>query len=634
MPQPSPVPNAPPNALDAEAPIAASLADLVNLDTLPHMLRRIVGLAISQRRRFAVALGGSVLANIATVLLPKLLGRAVDHAHSLLATKAGNAAAEHALLITAGLLILTSTLRGLLTMLSGYQFEYIGQKVAYNLRLALFEKLQRLDFSYHDRIHSGELITRGMLDLEGVRMFVENGLQRLISLTLLLGIGASAMYATDPLMATLALSFVPFVLWRAVRTGLVLRLTWTMLQQKMSVLTRVIEENLQGARVVRAFAAHLFEVARFDGAATGALRMTNRRIAIRSRSVASMTLSFHAAMALVLWVGGHRIARGEMTVGQLTTFLTFMLLLQAPVRQVMMVVNTFARAISSGSRLFEVLDREPRIAEPAEPLALPEDGTLAFEDVAFRYSGDGAEPWALLGISLTVRPGHTLGIIGAPGAGKSTLAHLIPRFYDVSSGRITLGGQDIRDLPLDDLRQAVAIVAQEVFRFDASLSENIAYSEPDAPQPAIERASQRAQLHEHVVSLPQAYDTHTGERGVALSGGQRQRLSIARGIIGDPRVLILDDSTSAVDTATEQRLRERLREFAARRVTLIISHRIASVRHADEIIVLDHGHIVERGTHSQLVAADGLYARLYAMQSQNAERRPAKIAALALESGR
>jgi ATP-binding cassette subfamily B multidrug efflux pump len=600
-------------------PARAGLADLVEVSAAPRVLRRLVALAFRYPVRFLLALATAIFANAATVALPRLLGQAVDHAHALLAA-AGNAheQAEAALWHTALLVLPVSAARGLLTMLSGFQFETIGQKIAYELRLALFDKLQRLDFSFHDRVHSGELITRGMLDLEGVRMFVEMGVQRIVTLLLLLGIGAAAMLSLDPLMGLLALSFVPFVLWQAGCTGLLLRLTWTMLQKRMDRLTRTIEENLQGARVVRAFASWAYELARFDRDARETLRMANQRIVVRTRSSARMTLAFYLAMALVLWVGGARIAAGQMSVGHLASFITFMLLLQAPVRQTMMMVNTFARAITSGSRLFEVLDREPAIADAAAGLPAPEDPTLTFEDVNFHYGPD--QPPVLRGISFTVRPGQTLGVIGAPGSGKTTLAHLIPRFYDVSGGRITVGGRDIRDIPLASLRAEVALVAQDVFLFDATLSENIAYSEPGAPLSAVETSSRRAQLHDHIAGLPQVYDTRTGERGVALSGGQRQRLSIARGILGDPGILILDDSTSAIDAATEHRLRAQLLDYAKGRVTIVMSHRIASLRHADEIIALDEGCIVERGTHDQLVALGGRYARLFDMQTRDAPR--------------
>jgi ATP-binding cassette subfamily B protein len=593
----------------------AQASTALDLDALPHIIPRILKLAAARRLPFILAIAASVAGTLFAVLLPRLLGQAVDQAHALMGQTADRGAGEQALYWTAALLLGASTLRGVLTMLSGYTFEKMGQRIAYDLRLAFFEKLQRLEFGFHDRIHSGDLITRGMLDLEGIRMFVENGVQRVVSLVLLLGMGASAMILIDPLMGLLALSFVPFVLWQAFRTGLFLRLTWTRLQQLMSVLTRTIEENLQGTRVVRAFAAKSFELDKFDQASSDALRMANERITIRSGSVSTMTFAFYVAMALVLWVGGRRVLDGTMTIGHLTTFLTFMTILQQPVRQVMMVVNTLARAVSSGSRLFEILDRPAAIDDAPGTPALRPGGSLCFEQVSFGFEKGNPSSRILSDISFEVAPGRTLGIVGAPGAGKSILAHLIPRFYDVTAGRITLGGQDVREVALASLRGAVVLVQQDVFLFDSSIAENIAYAERDAPTDAIEQAGRSAHLHDHVETLPLRYETMTGERGVGLSGGQRQRLSIARGIIGDPAVLILDDCTSAVDAATEQRLRAELQRLGRERITIIISHRLGSLRHADEIIMLDQGRIVERGTHESLLVLEGDYARLFAMQS-------------------
>ncbi|MFT4089531.1 MAG: ABC transporter ATP-binding protein [Asticcacaulis sp.] len=610
-------------------PPQVSPSEAVDLAALPQVLPRILKLIGAGRGRLIIALCASIAATVFALALPFLLGRAVDQAHGLLRAAAETglkAGATQALWVSAGLLIFAASLRGLLTMLSGFQFEYIGQKLGYDLRLAYFEKLQRLDFSFHDAVHSGDLITRGMLDLEGMRMFVENGLQRILSLSLLLGIGAILMFRADPLMAFLALSFVPFVGWRALRTGLTLRLTWTRLQQRMSVLTRTIEENLQGLRVVRAFGAKAHEMERFDKASDETLHMSNDRIAVRTGAVSAMTCAFYISMALVLWVGGHRISAGQMSVGQLAQFLTFMTLLQAPVRQMMMVVNTFARAVSSGSRLFEILDRKPVVKENEDATELTEKAqVLRFDEVSFQYPDTGVT--TLERISFEVHKGQTLGIVGPPGAGKSTLAMLLPRFYDVSAGRISLNGQDIRNYSLGSLRQQVSLIFQDIFLFDMSLRDNVAYAAPQASAREVVAAARMAQIDPHIQTLPQTYDTAAGERGVSLSGGQRQRLSIARGLIGDPSVLVFDDSTSAVDAATEARLREALMSGRQERITLIIAHRLSALSHADEILFLDKGRIIERGNHAQLMARNGAYAALYLMQSGQASSAKAQKSA-------
>jgi len=580
---------------------------------MPRILRRVVGLALNYPGRFALATFATLGAAASSLLLPRLLGAAVDRAHRLLGRDLSFSAALHELGGSAAVLLGLSIVRGLLRMVGAYQGEAVSQRVGYDLRLAFFETLQRLGFDFHDGIHSGDLITRGMLDLEGVRGFIGDGLQRLVLVVILVGIGAWRLFSTDPLMAALALGFVPIVTWQAARTGLFLRVTWTRLQEKMALLTRAMEENLQGLRVVRAFAAECFELGKFDAAANAALRIARYRITLRAFAITGMQAAFYFTMAIVLWVGGVRVAAGRMTVGELTEILAFMTIVQQPVRQIVMIVNSAARATSSGQRLFEVLDREPAIRDRrgATPLVEPR-GVLRFERVDFAYAGG---PLVLQNISFEVEPGKTLGIVGAPGSGKSTIAHLIPRFYDVTAGRITLDSHDIRDLTLESLRAAVALIAQDLFLFDIEATANIAYADPDAEDSRIVAAATSARIHDHLIGLPSGYATLIGERGVSLSGGQRQRLSIARGALPKPPVMVLDDSLSAVDTATEAALRAELGASRSNRATIIIAHRLSSLADADEIIVLDGGVIAERGTHAELMALGGHFAALYRLQS-------------------
>ncbi len=604
----------PPRAAEKRVTFAELRAkEVVDLGAMPRILRRVVGLGLKYPGRFAFATCATLGAAGISLLLPRLLGAAVDRAHGLLGRDLSFVATSRELGAGAALILALSILRGLLRMVGGYQGEALSQQVGYDLRLAFFEKLQRLGFDFHDGIHSGDLITRGMLDLEGVRGFMGDGLQRLVLVVLLLSIGSWRLFSTDPLMAALALGFVPVVTWQAAHTGLFLRVTWTRLQEKMALLTRTMEENLQGLRVVRAFAAERFELGKFDAAASAALRIARYRIGVRALSITGMQTAFYVAMATVLWVGGMRVAAGRMTVGELTEILAFMTIVQQPVRQIVMIVNSAARATSSGQRLFQVLDREPVIRDRpvAKPLTAPL-GVLRFEQVDFAYGGG---PLVLKNISFQVESGKTLGIVGAPGSGKSTLAHLIPRFYDVTGGRITLDGHDIRDLTLESLRAAVTLIAQDLFLFDIPATDNIAYADPDADDSRVVAAAMNAHIHDHLVGLPLGYATLIGERGVSLSGGQRQRLSIARGALPAPAVMVLDDSLSAVDTATEAALRAELRVSRANRTTVIIAHRLSSLANADEIIVLDRGTIVERGTHAELLAAGGQFAALHRLQS-------------------
>jgi len=426
--------------------------------------------------------------------------------------------------------------------------------------------------------------------------------------------------STDWVLGLAALSFVPFVAWRSSVTRLRLRATWLELQERLSVLSRVMEENLGGIRVVRAFAAQAFELAKFEQASRNALELAHKRVNIRVTNTSMMTFSFFAAMGLVLWIGGNKVIAGEMTVGGLASFLTFMTILQMPVRQLGLMVNSFARASTCGARLFALLDTEIAIKDAPDAKHLKiSDGVLRFEQVDFAYAQSVARP-ALKNISFEARRGETVGIVGPPGSGKTTISHLIPRFYDVTGGRITIDGQDIREVTLDSLRQAVAVVQQDAFLFTTTIENNIAYGDPWAKESRIERASESAQLHNYVLDLPAGYDTVVGERGVTLSGGQRQRLSIARMLMLNPAVMIFDDSTAAIDSGTEQRIREEIRRSAADRVTIIVAHRLSSLMHADQILFVENGQIVERGNHEELLARGGRYKALHDLQLSPIDR--------------
>jgi len=599
------------------ARIPASDPARVDVSQMPRVLQRITALSLKYPGRMAIAVACSLGAAIASLTLPRLLGSAVDHAGALLRAGAAEAhEAQGALWVTAGLVIAATVIRGFLTMITGYQSEYVSQRVGYDLRLQYFQQLQRLSFGFHDKIHSGDLITRGMLDLEGARVFIQGGVMQFVSLTLLLSFASYMMLSTDLVMGLIGLAFVPVAGWALARMGFLLRVTWLRVQELMAVLTLTMEENLQGIRVVRAFAGKRFEMAKFDKASIDALNFSYKRITLRFRGVAVMTVSFYASMGMLLWYGGHKVIDGSMTAGKLTEFLTYMTLLQTPIRQIAMIFNSAARATSSGARLFEVLDLKPEIADApgAKPLA-PTAGTLRFENVDFAYDPAGKQ--ILHDLSFEVRAGETLGIVGPPGSGKSSIANLVPRFYDVTGGAITIDGQDIRQVTLASLREYVGLVQQESFLFDASIGHNVAYADPWAEDERIVGATQTAQIHEHIAGLPEEYDTRVGERGVALSGGQRQRLSIARGVVPGPGVMIFDDSTAAIDAVTERRVRDALAKATATKATIIIAHRLSSLMHADQIIVLDEGRITERGTHAELVKAGGVYADLYELQTRS-----------------
>jgi len=582
-------------------------------------LLRIIRMVLRHPWQVAVAIVATFIAAGLQLMIPRLIGRAVDEAQGIVA--AADAGAESALLTTALVLLGVSFLRGIFTMLQNYFGESVGHLIGYELRLAYYEKLQRLSFSFHDRVHTGDLITLGILDIDGVRTFFSTGLVRFFLLLVLIGVGAYLLISTDLVLGLVSLSFVPFVAWRSSVTRLRLRAIWLTLQEKLSVVSRVMDENLGGIRVVRAFAAHRHEVDKFDEASADALALAHERTTTRVVNTSAMNFSFFAAMGLVLWIGGGKVIAGEISIGTLTSFLAFMTILQMPVRQLGMLVNSFARASTCGSRLFEVLDLELAVKdEPgAKELAI-KTGVLRFDDVDFHYPGldDGS---GLKGVTFEAKRGETIGIVGPPGSGKSTIAHLVPRFYDVTGGSISIDGQDIRSVTLGSLREAVGIVLQDSFLFTTSIENNIVYGDPWAKDERIERASESAQLHNYVLNLPKGYETIVGERGVSLSGGQRQRLSIARVLMLHPSVMIFDDSTAAIDAGTEQRIRRAIRRFADERVTIVISHRLSSLMHADSILFIEDGRIIERGTHAELLARGGRYRALYDLQMSPSDPR-------------
>lgn len=571
---------------------------------------RITRMTFQYPVRAGLALIATVGAVVMQLSIPVILGRAVDQTQAI----AGSGEGRNALITTALMLLAVSFARGLFTLVQNYAAESVGHALARDLRNAVYKKIQCLPFSFHDRTHSGDLITVGMLDLEGVRMYFSTALVRTVLLTLLIGIGAWLLLSTDLMLGLLALSFVPFAAWRSTHMRLVLRKTWLILQERLSALSQVMEENLAGIRVVRAFAASGHEMTKFDKASQSALDLSHQRINIRVKNTSAMTMAFFAAMALVLLAGGQRVAAGEITVGTLATFLTFMTILQMPVRQLGMMVNGYARASTCGARLFALLDMPVEVADRPDAADLKiSNGTLRLQDVSFAYDGTSNRS-AVAGISFEAKRGETIGIVGPPGSGKTTLMHLIPRFYDVIGGAITIDGQDIRDAALSSVRQAVAVVQQDSFLFTTSLENNIAYAEPFSNDGRIHGVAESAQLHDYVLGLPNQYATVVGERGVSLSGGQRQRLSIARTLMMEPAVLIFDDSTAAIDAGTESRMRGALQKYAAGRVTLIVAHRLGSLMHADRILFLEDGKIVEQGTHEELLELDGRYKALHELQ--------------------
>ena len=455
-------------------------------------------------------------------------------------------------------------------------------------------------------------MSRGLSDIEGVRMFVQSGLVQIVRVVVVLVAAGIFMAQIDGQLALLSLSFVPFMVYRSARLRLQLRTTWMKIQDALGDLTTTMQENLAGIRVVRAFSAQKYEQTKFDVTAREVVDLRMSAAKTHARGGGAISFAFLVAWAIVLWVGGEKVISGELSEGELTQFFFYLALLRFPVRMIIMIINSTARASSAGGRIFEVLDIRSEIVDQseAEPLNVTE-GVLRFDDVSFSY-GDAP---ILSGISFEARKDHTIGIVGAPGSGKSSITNLIPRFYDPTFGNITIDGTDLRSATILSIRQAIGLVEQDPFLFDGSIRDNIRYGDVTASDEKVMAAAQIAQIHDFIESLPEGYETELGERGVGLSGGQRQRVAIARTLLTDSPILVLDDSTSSVDAGTDARIRQALKELTKGQTTIIIAHRLGSLQHTDEILVLDSGKTIERGSHNELLALGGHYKQLWDLQS-------------------
>jgi ATP-binding cassette subfamily B protein len=480
--------------------------------------------------------------------------------------------------------------------------------VEFDLRNLLYAHLQRLELGFYASQQTGQLMSRATVDLQSVRFFLGYGLVFIVQSALTIVLAAVAMLALQPGLAALALLPVPFVVFVAARYGRRSRPALQEVQQRIAELTADVEENVSGVRVVKAFAAEERQLAGFRGSV---MRVFDQSMhATRLRAFYNPFIGFlpNLGLAVILLVGGRQVIRGSLSLGDFTAFYTYVLMLINPMRQLGVALGLAQRATASGARLFELLDREPRIVAPAGAPPLPEGrGRVELRRVSFAY-GDGAP--SLVDVDLDVPAGTTVALVGATGAGKTTLVQLLPRLYDPTQGAVLIDGADVRTVDLASLRASIAVVDDDPFLFSATVRENIAYARPDASRAEVERAAERAQAAGFVAELPDGYDTRVGERGLTLSGGQRQRIAIARALLADPRILILDDATSSVDASTEQQIKAALREVMAGRTTFVIAHRLSTIALADEIVVLEHGRIAARGTHDELLTRSALYAEI------------------------
>jgi ATP-binding cassette subfamily B protein len=600
-------------------------------------LRRAMGYNRHYSKIMLIAYGTLLIATLAQLAVPALVRRLIDAvtngviAQNVLSAPAqfqslaeqrlgltheqvvANSTNAESAIITAALVIVSfAAVRGVFAFLQSYNAERLSQSVAFDIRNDIFGKIQRLSFSYHDKNQTGQLMVRATDDVEKVRLFIGQGLLlALQSIVLLLGtlliISLSNFQLTLAILPILPIAIVVFMVFSTVTQPLFMAV-----QIRLSKLNTLLQENLAGIKVVKAFAREPSEQKKFVGAANNLMDQQMRVMRVMTFLFPLIFLIASLGQAIVLYAGGTQIINGTMTLGQYQEFSLYLIFVFIPIGQLGFIITQMAQASASAGRVFEILDAKSDVTDKPNAIALPEiRGVVEFKDVTFRYPG-GAN--VLNKVSFTAQPGQTIALLGATGSGKSSIINLIPRFYDPTSGVITIDGHDLPDVTIDSLRKQIGIVLQETNLFTGTIRDNIAFGRPDATDEEVIAAAQAAAAHDFILEFPQGYDTPVGERGTTLSGGQKQRIAIARALLLDPHILILDDSTSSVDLVTEYRIQKALDRLMKGRTSFVIAQRISTVLNADQILVLDKGVIAAHGTHEELMESSEIYAQIYQSQ--------------------
>ena len=588
--------------------------------------------------QFKVMLALIVVTTLLDVLTPSIIGRTIDiieitaNGQSI---KTGDSIADFFLIPIANLLsslgykenfttlgvfvgsiVSIATLMGLLNYIGRYTTAWISQKASYNVRSDLYNSLLEQSFSFYDKQRTGQLMARATGDIGLIERFFDFGIRMIVSTMLLLPAVLYVLFKTNVQLSVLTLFTLPFIFITVWNFSRKVSPMWQTIREQYGDITSVIQENLMGIRVVRGFAQERQEEKKLEHV-SGEYFDTNIIVTkLRAFYMPFATLISSIGFVLIIWYGGSQVIAGTMSLGSLIAFYFYVVRISQPVRMLGQISAMTIRATAATGRVFEIIDAEVIVSDKPDSIELKEPkGHVEFKSVSFSYDGENL---VLKNINLDVKPGQTVAILGATGSGKSSVINLIPRFYDVISGQIIIDGHDVRDIKIKSLREHVGIVRQDPFIFSTSFTENIAYGVEKARREDVEEAAKKAKIHDYIANLPEGYNTPIGERGVTVSGGQKQRIAIARALLKNPKILILDDSTSSVDTQTEHEIQESLNELLENRTTFIITQRLSSIKKASYIVVLDNGVIAEEGTHDQLMALNGIYKKLYDTQVSGA----------------